>query len=114
MARLDHNYFERIIRYQPTHPALPWSWFPITKLAQGIFTEWKTLISSPDIRETQITAFLRRNAGLFIYGPRFYPVVLNEIRLGADYVVDLIFGEDRRSDGTRWHLIEIELPSTPP
>lgn len=114
MARYDDNWLERINQYEPNHPALPWSWFKKTDLSRRVLAEWKNLISVSDVRETQITAFIRRNAGMFLYGPLRYPFALSEIRLGADHVVDLAFAEDRWSDGTRWHLVEIELPSTPP
>jgi len=76
--------------------------------------EWRKLTATEGIPEREITGFLRRNAGLFFHQPFDYPFVLSEIRLGSEFVVDFALPEDRSSEGTRWHLFEIELPGTPP
>jgi hypothetical protein len=42
------------------------------------------------------------------------PVVISKLRLGSDFVTDFILLEDRGSDGTVFHCIEIETPWTAP
>jgi hypothetical protein len=76
--------------------------------------QWEKIITTPNIPERDITGFLRRHAGLFFHLSHDYPFVLSEIRLGSDFVVDFALPEDMASEGTKWHLIEVEMPSTPP
>ena len=114
MPRYDENWFERINGYQPKHPPLPWSWLGKSGLIDRTLNEWQKLITTQGVPEREITGFLQRNAGLFFHYPYDYPFVLSEIRLGSEFVVDFALPQDRRSEGTRWHLIEMELPGTPP
>ncbi|MEO7933257.1 MAG: Shedu anti-phage system protein SduA domain-containing protein [Chthoniobacterales bacterium] len=114
MPRHDYNWLERINRYQPTDPALPWSWLSKTDIVQRILFQWNSLLQTPNIAERKLTEFLKRNAGLFFHFENQYPFALSEIRLGSHYAIDFALADDRWSDGTLWSLIEIELPSTPP
>lgn len=114
MPRIDKNCFERINGYEPNHPPLPWEWLGKSGLIDRTLSEWQKLITAEGIPERVITGFLRRNAGVFFHYPFNYPFVLSEIRLGSEFVVDFVLPQDRRSEGTMWHLYEIELPGTPP
>jgi hypothetical protein len=78
----------------------------------NIKREWLRLLRQQQPEEVY-QAYLHNHAGLF-FDPFVCPIVISKLRFGADFVTDFILLEDRGSDGTVFHCIEIETPWTAP
>src|SRR6185369_3912623 len=78
----------------------------------NIRRQWLRLLRQQQPEEAY-QLYLHNHAGLF-FDPFVLPVVISKLRFGADFVTDFIVLEDRGSDGTVFHCIEIETPWTAP
>jgi hypothetical protein len=80
--------------------------------AAKIKREWLRLLRQR-LPEQTYHSYLHNHAGFF-FDEWQRPVVISKLRLGGDFVTDFVLLEDRGSDGTVFHCIEIETPWTAP
>ena len=75
---------------------------------------WNSLLDADNACERDYHAFIDSHAGLFFGHPAETFFVMSEIELGSDFRVDLVVPRDRKSEGTAYELIELEIPSLKP
>lgn len=79
---------------------------------QQLLDEWNLLIARTDGRaEAACHRFLARNAGIFLRPMQNFPAVISKLRLGAEFVTDLVIVENCYSNGAKYHLYELESPA---
>lgn len=96
------------------YEVLPWNWLfgrARNSCLGPVQREWEDLLRNFS-RETDLTRFVSRYAGLF-FCARETHFVLSELRLGADHAIDLVVPTDQASLGVEYCLIELERPDTP-
>nr|WP_032073189.1 Shedu anti-phage system protein SduA domain-containing protein [Leptospira interrogans]AGZ84969.1 hypothetical protein [Leptospira interrogans serovar Canicola] len=84
------------------------------KILKKVKTEWNALLKNKKLTEHDYHKFLSEHAGIILSPNDFSYMVLSKIKLADDYEVDFVTIEDKRSNGMRYNLIEIESPHSPP
>jgi hypothetical protein len=108
--------FARANTFSPPHPPLPWSWLDKRFLIASELTKrWKRLLTTAGVKEHQYGTLISDYPAFFLLGMGGSPYfAISELRLGADYVVDLVIASDEASGGMVYTLIELERPQDIP
>ena len=82
-------------------------------IVKRLMNDWQKALNQSRRAEAACHRFLAENAGIFLQRDQQFPVVISKLRLGAEFVTDLVLVENCYSDGAKYHLIELESPSDP-
>ncbi len=95
------------------HELRPWGLlaYDAIHVLRDIYTDWDALLSDENTTERDMLRFLCDHAGLFLADPPEIPLVVSELRLGADYRADFLQVREGYSSGTSYTLIEVESPN---
>jgi len=104
--------FAKANLFKPPHPPLPWSWLGTKyRIDQYLMREWRTLLNASGLNEHRYRSLLAEYPAFFLLGLSGRPYfAITELRLGANYVVDLVIADDNASNGMIYTLIELERP----
>ena len=92
---------------------LAWSNFNHSPTRKKIREKWLELLNDNTKKEQDYQSFLRNHAGMFIPSRSSSfkeQIVLEKIKLGAEYITDFVSIDGDRSYGFQYTLIEIESP----
>lgn len=81
----------------------------VARRLYGICDEFENLVSSPELKEAQVQAFLEQRQHHFLVAPVHQEVHPQRAIAGGRFVPDFVV---RRADGD-WELVEIEAPGRP-
>ena len=79
-------------------------------IVQSLVRQWSRILKQPLRAEGACHNFLAENAVIFLQGGQNIPAVISKLRLGAEFVTDLVLVENCYSNGAKYHLIELESP----
>lgn len=79
-------------------------------LIEEITDKWNDMLNDTSLTEPDYHKFISKNAGLFYGDPCNSFVLLSQIKLGSDYVPDLVQIFDNESYGFIYRFIELESP----
>jgi hypothetical protein len=92
----------------------PWSHLrhANSPIIRRVYNRWLTLLRNASADEGAYRKFLAKHAGFFLQSRGSF-LSISELRLGAEYRVDLVRTADRGSYGFEYELIELESPNSP-
>ena len=82
-------------------------------IVRRLVRQWAKLLKQPQRAEAACHRFLAENAGIFLQRAQNFPAMISKLRLGAEFVTDLVLVENCYSEGAKYHLLELESPLDP-
>jgi hypothetical protein len=85
-----------------------------SSVIEKVIAKWEALLDDDKTTERDCLSFVQDHGALFFGQDPSAPILLSEIRLGADYRIDFVTAVDGYSDGTSYSLWEFESPQISP